>query len=62
MTDDEMAHHRAKPGDPSMPLSIAQKMQREESKWRHLRKAATPTEPCRYRDGTCLTHSGRPTG
>jgi hypothetical protein len=60
MTDDEMlAFQRAKHGNPYMPLSMAKKMQHEEDKWRHLRKAATGTpEPCRYGEGTCLTHSG----
>jgi hypothetical protein len=43
-----------------MPLSMAKKMLHEEDKWRHLKKTATgtPPEPCRYGDGTCLTHSG----
>jgi hypothetical protein len=61
MTDDELlAFQRAKHGNPYMPLSMAKKMQREEDKWRHLKEAATgtPREPCRYGDGTCLTHSG----
>ncbi len=61
LTDDEiLAFQRAKYGDPYMPLSMAKKMQHEEHKWRHLKKAATgtPPEPCRYGDGTCLTHSG----
>ena len=61
MTDDEiLAHQRVKHGN-YMPLSMAKKMQREESKWRHLKKT-TPADPCRYRDGTCLTHSGEQTG
>ncbi len=63
MTDDEiLAHQRAEHSNPYVPLSMAKKTQHEESKWRHLKKATTPTEPCRYRDGTCLTHSGEPTG
>ena len=63
MTDDEiLAHQRAKHGNPYLPLGMAMKMQREEHRWRHLKKATTPTEPCRYSDGTCLTHSGGPTG
>jgi hypothetical protein len=60
MNDDELlAFQRAKHGNPYMPLSMAKKIQREESKWRHLKKAATrtPSEPCHYGDGTCLTHS-----
>lgn len=64
MSDDEMlAFQRAKHGDPYMPLSMAKKMQRDESKWRHLKNSATrtPSEPCRYGDRACLTHScGRP--
>ena len=45
-------------------------MQREEYKWLHLtaawkqrkREGALPVpEPCRYRDGICLTHSDRQT-
>jgi hypothetical protein len=60
VTDDEiLAHQRARHGNPYMPLSMAKKMQHEEAKWRHLKKGATgaPPEPCRYGDGTCLTHS-----
>lgn len=60
MNDDELlALQRAKHADPYMPLSKAKKLQRDESKWRHLNKAATgkPSEPCRYGDGTCVTHS-----
>ncbi len=67
MTDDEiLAHQRAKHGDPYMPLSMAKKMQRAEYKWRHLgaalaKRAEDGTlpapEPCRYGDGTCLTHT-----
>ena len=57
MTDDQtLAHQRAKRGNPYMPLSMAEKMQREEHRWRHLERT-TPAEPCRYGDGTCLTHS-----
>jgi hypothetical protein len=36
-----LAFQRAKHGNPYMPLSMAKKMQHEEDKWRHLRKAAT---------------------
>lgn len=60
MNDDELLRlQRAKHGDPYMPLSKARKMQRYESRWRHVKKAAKgkPSEPCRYGDGTCLTHS-----
>ena len=66
MTDDEiLAFQRAKHGDPYMPLSMAKKMQREEYKWRHMTALAEKRaqegklrapEPCRYGDGTCLTH------
>ncbi len=62
MTDEERdlrAHQRAKHGDPYMPLSMAKKMQRVERKWSHLRRTQlSAPEPCRYGDGTCLTHSG----
>lgn len=67
MTDDEiLAYQRAKHGNPYMPLSTAKTMQREEYKWLHLgaaqeqmkREGTLPVpEPCRYRDGICLTHS-----
>lgn len=67
MTDEEiLAYQRAKRGNPYMPLSMAKKMQRAEYKWAHLtaawkqkkREGTLPTpEPCRYRDGICLTHS-----
>lgn len=59
MTDDEiLAYQRAKRGNPYMPLSMAREMQRYVYRWAHLKNAArgTPSEPCRYRDGTCLTH------
>ena len=71
LTDDEiLAYQRAKHGNPYMPLSKAKTMQREEYKWLHLtaawkqrkREGALPVpEPCRYRDGICLTHSDRQT-
>jgi hypothetical protein len=71
MTDDEiLAHYRHKHGDPYMPLSMAMKMRRAERKWSHLtvlakkraEEAKLPApEPCRYGDGTCLTHSGAST-
>lgn len=67
MTDEEiLAYQRAKRGNPYMPLSMAKKMQREDLKWMHLtaareqkaREGTLPVhEPCRYRDGICLTHS-----
>jgi hypothetical protein len=69
MTDAEiLAHQRAKHGNPYMPLSVAKEMQRLERKWQHLgaeverkrREGKIPEpEPCRYSDGTCLTHGGR---
>lgn len=68
MTDEQiLTHYRHKHGDPYMPLSMAKKMQREEYKWRHATALAKKRaqegklpapEPCRYGDGTCLTHSG----
>ena len=68
MTDEQvLAHYRRKHGDPYMPLSMAKKMQREERNWRHAtalarrgrrRRSSPAPEPCRYSDGTCLTHSG----
>jgi hypothetical protein len=60
MTDDEiLAHQRAKHGDPYMPLSMAKKMQREEYKWARMssqKRVTTAPKPCRYGNGTCLTH------
>ena len=46
---------------------MAKKMQHEENKWAHApalhkkraREGTLPIpQPCRYGDGTCLTHSG----
>ena len=66
MTDEEiLAHYRHQHGNPYMPLSMAKKMQREEYKWAHLaalhkkraREGTLPVpQPCRYGNGTCLTH------
>lgn len=68
MTDDEieiLAHQRAKHGDPYMPLSMALKMARFDRRWAHdtaryqkmVREGTLPVpEPCRYGEGTCLTH------
>jgi hypothetical protein len=72
MTDEQiLAHYRHKHGDPYMPLSMAKKMQHEERKWRHATALAKKRsqegklpapEPCRYGDGTCLTHGIRRVG
>ena len=66
MTDEQiLAHQRAKHGDPYMPLSMAKKMQRFERRWAedtalHNKRAREGTlpipQPCRYGEGTCLTH------
>ena len=68
MTDEQiLAHYRHKHGDPYMPLSMAKKMHQAAFKWWHLTALAKKRaeegklpapEPCRYGDGTCLTHSG----
>lgn len=67
MSGDEqiLADQRAKHGDPYMPLSVAKEMQRLERKWAHMtasyekraREGKLPiAEPCRYGNGTCLSH------
>jgi hypothetical protein len=67
MTDDEiLIHYRNKHGDPYMPLSMAKKMHQTTFKWWHSTALAMKRaqegklpvpEPCRYGDGTCLTHT-----